>query len=73
MGRIIVIAALITLGVIAAAYIGTLVEKVQRRLSPPTATLPRPHSRRQRLRDGAIGLAIMAALVLLGFLIQSPG
>lgn len=73
MGRIIIAAALITIGVIAAAYIGTLVEKVQRRLAPPTTTLPRPRGRRDRLRDVAIGLAIMAALVLLGFLIQSPG
>lgn len=71
MGRIIVIAALITIAVVAAAWIGTLTEKLQKRLGRP-APVPAPMSRGRRLRNLAIGVAIMAALVLLGFLIQSP-
>ncbi|PWR19763.1 hypothetical protein [Zavarzinia compransoris] len=72
MGRILVIAALVIIGVVAAALLGTLIERAQRRLAPP-GRLPAAYSRRKRLRDGAIGLAILAGLVLLGFLIQAPG
>lgn len=71
MGRIVVIAALIFLAVVGAAWIGTFTEKMQKRLGRPAS--PRlPATRAVRLRNFAIGIAILLALVVLGFLIQSP-
>jgi len=72
MGSILVIAALVIIGVVAAALVGTLIEKAQRRLAPP-GRLPKAYSRKRRLRDGAIGIAILGGLVLLGFLLHAPG
>ncbi|PWR22955.1 hypothetical protein [Zavarzinia aquatilis] len=71
MGRIIVVAALITLAVVGAAWIGTLTEKVQKRLGRP-APRKAPATRAARVRNVFIGIAILLALILAGFLIQSP-
>ncbi len=74
MGRIIVIAALVTIGVIVSAWIGSLTEKVRRRLNPPSSApgLPAPATARNRWRDVAIGLAILLAIVVIGLLIRPP-
>lgn len=71
MGRIIVVAALITLAVVGAAWIGTLTERVQKRLGRP-APRQAPATRASRLRNFVIGIAILLALIVVGFLIQSP-
>lgn len=73
MGRIIVIAALIAIGTMVAAWIGGMIGRAQRRLNRPSSTLPRARGRRERLRDLFLGLGIMAGLIALGLLIQAPG
>ncbi|MCF4165015.1 hypothetical protein L2U69_05105 [Zavarzinia compransoris] len=73
MGRIIVIAALVAIGTMVAAWVGGMIGKAQRRLNRPSDSLPRPRGRRERLRDLLIGLGIMGALIVLGLLLQTPG
>jgi len=72
MGRIVIIAALVSLGVMGAVAVGAWIAKRQGRLEGPSRRLPAALARKAGGSGLWIGIGILAALIVLGFLIKSP-
>ncbi|RJF86778.1 hypothetical protein D3874_06895 [Oleomonas cavernae] len=72
MGRIVIIAALVSLGVLGAAAVGAWIAKRQGRLEGPSRRLPVVLARKAGDSGLWTGIGILVALIVIGFLIKSP-